>query len=33
VIVDTAPDEFSYLEAIVDASLSFLESEMTALGA
>jgi hypothetical protein len=33
VVVDIAPGDFSYVENVVDESLAFLETEMTAIGA
>jgi len=33
VVVDIAPDNFSYVESIIDDSLAFLEAEMAVLGA
>ena len=33
VVVDITQNEFSYVESIVDSSVAFLESEMSAIGA
>ena len=32
VVVDVSPNRFSYVETIIDSSLAFLESEMSAMG-